>query len=211
MHSLPCSPAIPPGLSMHKSGTAGSASCQLVVSAGCSLACPSTICHLAGSACCHLAVSPLHPGCPSLPLFLVWMNVSCLSPWLSDFHTIRISVSSSCFLFLNFCGPSRHIIITLAKIKDKERILRRESTSCCIHAYLPWLLVSAPPTGLDECFFFICLAVGLPYSLIFCQFWLFFVFTLLSFFWFCEEAQCVYLCLHLGRKFRFLVFKTNDW
>ena len=36
-----------------------------------------------------------------------------------------------------------------------------------------WLPVSAPPTGLDECFFFISLVVRLPYSLIFCQFWLF--------------------------------------
>ena len=59
--------------------------------------------------------------------------------------------------------------------------------------------VSAPPTGLDECFFFISLVVGLPCSSIFCQFWLFFVFKLLlSFFWLCEEAQCVYLCVHLG-------------
>ena len=65
----------------------------------------------------------------------------------------------------------------------------------------PWLPVSAPPTGLDECFFFISLVVRLPYSLIFCQFWLVFVFKLLlSFFWLCEEAQCVYLCLLLGRK-----------
>ena len=39
-----------------------------------------------------------------------------------------------------------------------------------------WLLVSAPPTGLDECFFFYSLVVGLPYSLIFWQSWLFFVF-----------------------------------
>ena len=63
------------------------------------------------------------------------------------------------------------------------------------------LPTSAPPTCLDECFFFISLVVGLPYSSIFCQFWLFFVFKLLlSFFWLCEEAQCVYLCLHLGRK-----------
>ena len=47
----------------------------------------------------------------------------------------------------------------------------------------PWLPISAPPTGLDECFFFISLVVGLPYSSIFCQFWLFFVFKLLlSFF-----------------------------
>ena len=35
-----------------------------------------------------LAVSPLHPSCPSLPLLLVWMNVSSLTPWLSDFHTV---------------------------------------------------------------------------------------------------------------------------
>ena len=39
-----------------------------------------------------------------------------------------------------------------------------------------WLPISAPPTGLDECFFFNSLVVGLSYSLIFCQFWLFFVF-----------------------------------
>ena len=64
-----------------------------------------------------------------------------------------------------------------------------------------WLPISAPPTGLDECFFFNSLVVGLPYSLIFCQFWLFYVFKLLlSFFWLCEEVQCVYLSLHLGRK-----------
>ena len=61
------------------------------------------------------------------------------------------------------------------------------------------LPVSVPPSGLDECFFFISLVVRLPYSSIFCQFWLFFVFKLLlSFFWLCEEAQCVHLCLHLG-------------
>ena len=71
----------------------------------------------------------------------------------------------------------------------------------CLGSSLPWLPVSAPPTGLGECFFFNSLLVGLPYSSIFCQFWLFFVFKLLlSFFWLCEKAQCVYLCLHLGRK-----------
>ena len=46
------------------------------------------------------------PGCTSLPLLLVWMNVSSLSPWLSDFRTVRFSVSSGCFLFLNCCCPS---------------------------------------------------------------------------------------------------------
>ena len=63
-------------------------------------------------------------SCPTPPLLPVWMNVS-LTPWLSDFHTVRFSVGSGWFLFLNL---------------------------------------------------------------------------LLSFFWLCEEAQCVYLRLHLGQK-----------
>ena len=71
----------------------------------------------------------------------------------------------------------------------------------CLESSLLWLPVSTPPTSLDECFFFISLIVRLPCSSIFCQFWLFFVFKLsLSFFWLCEEAQCVYLRLHLGWK-----------
>ena len=65
------------------------------------------------------------PGCPSLLLLLVWVSVSSLSPWLSDFHTVRFSLSYGCFLFL---------------------------------------------------------------------------ILLLSFFWLYEEAQCIYLYLHLGRK-----------
>ena len=81
----------------------------------------------------------------------------------------------------------------------------RQLLPCC-ESYPPQLPISASPTGLDECFFFICLVIGLPCSLIFCQFWLFFVFKLLlSFFWFCNEAQCVYLCLHLGWKPNFLI------
>ena len=81
----------------------------------------------------------------------------------------------------------------------------------CRESSLPQLPISAPPAGLDECFFFISLVVGLPYSSIFCQFWLFFVFKLLlSFFRLCEEAQCVYLHLYLGRKPNFLiVLKIN--
>ena len=45
------------------------------------------------------------------------------------------------------------------------------------------------------------LVVRLPYSLIFWQFWLFlFLNSLLSFFWLCKEANCIYLHLHLSRK-----------
>ena len=50
----------------------------------------------------------------------------------------------------------------------------------------PRLPISSPPTGLDECLFFISLVLDFLARLIFCQFWL------------CEEVQCVYLCLHLG-------------
>ena len=95
MCSLFHSPTFPPGLSVHE-------------------------CVPAGSSNCRHAMSPLCPGCPSPPLLPVWMNVSSLSPWLSDFHTVRFSVSSGCFLFLNCC-PSfgcarRHSVSTYTSI-----------------------------------------------------------------------------------------------
>ena len=75
----------------------------------------------------HLATSPLRPGCPSPPLLLVWMNVSSSSPWLSDFHTVRFSVSSGCFLFLNCCCPfgsaRRHSVSTYASILAGSLVL----------------------------------------------------------------------------------------
>ena len=74
----------------------------------------------------HLASSPLRPGVLYLPLLPVWMNISSVTPWLLDFHTVQFSGSSGCFLFLSL---------------------------------------------------------------------------LLSFFWLCAEALCIYLHLHLGRKF----------
>ena len=78
-----------------------------------------------------LARSPLHPGCPSLPLLPVWMNVSSLTPWLLDFCTVQFSRSSGYFLFLNL---------------------------------------------------------------------------LLSFFWLCKEAKCIYLHLHLARSPLSMIF-----
>ena len=41
------------------------------------------------------------PSCPSPPLLPVWMKVSSLTPWLSDFHIVQFSGSCGCFLFLN--------------------------------------------------------------------------------------------------------------
>ncbi|KAF6125267.1 hypothetical protein HJG60_009786 [Phyllostomus discolor] len=64
-----------------------------------------------------------------------------------------------------------------------------------------WLLVSTPLSGLAECVFFNSLVVGLPYSSIFCQFWLFFVFKFVAILLLVsEETQCVYINLHLGQK-----------
>ena len=80
----------------------------------------------------------------------------------------------------------------------------------CYDSSLPQLPISAPPTSLYEYFFFNSLVVGLPYHLMFWQFWLFFVLKLLlSFFWLWDEAQCVYVRLHLGRKpvLLFLTYK----
>ena len=63
-----------------------------------------------------------------------------------------------------------------------------------------------PSHHLGKCFFFISLVVRLPYSLIFCRFWFFVFKLLLSFFWLCEEAQNVYLRLHLGQKSHCVLF-----
>ena len=47
-----------------------------------------------------------------------------------------------------------------------------------LHPFLPQLPISTLTTSLDDCFFFNSFIVGLPCSLIFWQFWLFFVFKL---------------------------------
>ena len=102
------------------------------------------------------------------------------------------------FLLVYLCmnvGPQGLLAVALP-----APFVPQSATSLGLDAMPPPLLpISAPPTSLDECFFFISLVVGLPCSSIFHQFWLFFVFKLLSsFFWLCEEMQFVYLHLHLG-------------
>ena len=86
LHSLSHSPVVPPGLSTHKCGTAWSTSCNLALVQS-------------------LATSSLFPVCPSLPLLPVWMQISSLTPCLSDFHTVWYSGSSGYFLFLNLLLP----------------------------------------------------------------------------------------------------------
>ena len=85
----------------------------------------STSCCLASQLLPYQESSP--PSCPSPPLLQVWMNVSSLSPWLSDFHTVQFSVSSGCFFFLNCCCPfgcaRRHSVPTYVSILARSSIV----------------------------------------------------------------------------------------
>ena len=58
-------------------------------------------CGIARSTLGFLAVHPVCPSCLSLPLLPVLVNVSTLTHWLSDFHTVQFSGSSGYFLFLD--------------------------------------------------------------------------------------------------------------
>ena len=82
---LSCPSVVPPSLTARKCGTA-----------------QSTIRHLAcpGPPATAL-LQVLSTSCLSPPLLPVWMNISSLTSWLLDFHTVRFSVSSGCFLFLS--------------------------------------------------------------------------------------------------------------
>ena len=116
-----------------------STSCCLALQLQLCLLC-STICHLAGSASCCLAMSPLRPDCPSLPLLQIWMNVSSLSPWLLDFHTVRFSGSSGCFLFLNcpsFGCAGKHSVSTYTSILAGSQSIASFNNPCSTPLCLP--------------------------------------------------------------------------
>ena len=79
------------------------------------------------------------------------------------------------------------------------------AASPALVSHLPPCHVSSPPglpvsTTLDECFFFSSLVVGLPYSLILWQFWLFFVFKLVVVLLLVVRGGKVYLPTPLSSK-----------
>ena len=120
-----------------------------------------------------------------------------LEPWVAQSVFAPLQ-----FLLVCLCtnvGPWGLLVVTLPApfVPQSASLWIRPH---CLEACPPRLPISAPPTGLDKCFFFISLVVGLLCGSIFCQFWLFFVFKLLLSFWLCEEVQCVYLHLHVGRN-----------
>ena len=112
-----------------------------------------------------------------------------MKPWV--FQSVSLPSCSSWFICTQLWGHWLH--------QQPHTLVLQPPL--CHESSPPWLRISAPPIGLDECFFFNSLVVGLPYSSIFWKFWLVvFLNLLLSFFGLCEEAQCVYLPHHLGRK-----------
>ena len=112
------------------------------------LPCPpcSTIHLLAGSPAAilpTLVLQPLPcwesspPGCLSPPLLCVSMIVSSLTLCFSDFQTVRFSVSSGCFLFLNCCCLSfgcarRHSVSTYTSILAGSLCFTLTALSCIV-------------------------------------------------------------------------------
>ena len=47
-----------------------------------------------------------YPSSTTSSLLPIWLNVSSLNPWLSDFHIVQYSGSAGCFLFEVNCNSS---------------------------------------------------------------------------------------------------------
>ncbi|KAF6090782.1 hypothetical protein HJG60_012171 [Phyllostomus discolor] len=115
----------------------------------------------------------LHTGtlgcvvCPTPQFCLVYlrMNVGPPGPPAAALQ------AASCFTMHHLTGPTSHN-------------LARPNLPA---AALPQVL-STPLTSLYECFFSNYLVVRLPYSSIFCQFWLLLFLNCCPFFWLCKEA-----------------------
>ena len=144
------------------------------------------------------------PTAASTPTGVFNQRFEALFPlcWSPGLRGLLCSPASLVYLCVNV-GPRGLLAVALPASSTIRHLTGSSQPLPYLKSSLPHLRVSAPPTSPHEFFFFISLVVRLPYSSIFCPFWLFFVFKLLlSFFWLCEEAQCVYLHLHLGRYLR---------
>ena len=70
--------------------------------------------------CTRMWDIPVHqpPPCAlsSLPLLPVCVNVSFLTPWLSDFHTVQLSGSSGCFCLFVFKFVVLLLVVRVSKV-----------------------------------------------------------------------------------------------
>ena len=106
-----------------------------------------------------------------------------------------LSPALSVYLCMNV-GPQGLLVVRLpAPFVPHSASLGPATATRVLSALGP---VSAPPAGLDVCFFFDLLDVGLPCRSIFCQFWL------------CEEVQCVYLHPHLGSVYTYILSEASS-
>ena len=116
-----------------------------------------------------------------------------LEPWVSW----SVTEPTSCWLAgqLQPCPPCSTVCH-----------LAGSTSHCLAHPDPPGTAcISASSTGLDECVFFNSLVDGLPYSLIFCQFWLFF--------WFLNCCCSSFGCArrHSVSTYAFILAKSPDW
>ena len=149
---------------------------------------------------------PLPPQLPQMFSEALRLNFPVLEPWVAQ--SVSIPSCSSQFICMWMWD---HSVPNLPPCWVCQLPLGPPATA------LPWVLstwlpISAPPTGLDECFFFNSFVVGLPYSSIFCLFWLFFVFKFSVFLLLVVQGGTVYLptpltWLQVNQKRIFFIFK----
>ena len=70
-------------------------------------------------------------SCLSPPHLLVWVNVSSLTPWLLEFHTVWFSVNSGGFLFLNLlsCKEAQCVHLRLHLGQKSKTFFSSNATS----------------------------------------------------------------------------------
>ena len=124
------SPVVPPGLSACECGTARYTS------------------HRLSQLVCCIAPCPLHPGCLSPPPPTSWMNVSSLTPKLSDFHIVQLSHSSDCSCFYICCCPSfgcarkQSVSSYTSMLAGSHPIFQIVFPSCCTDSLFFCFLIS---------------------------------------------------------------------
>ena len=149
-------------------------------------------------------LSPSFPSLPPLPISRLspfrcwflggWVCVHARTLWVSLMTSaVRLGVSPTATIPTGFYSQRfLRLYFSILEPWVVRFVLLLSYSSCFIPMWmwdhrahqpppylmfsLPRLPVPTPPTGLDEYFFFNFLVVRLPYSLIFWQFWLFFVF-----------------------------------
>ena len=73
------------------------------------------------------------PSCPSLPLLPVWMYISSLTPWLSEFHAVQFSGRSGLGFFCLFL----RFYLFIFRQRGREREGEGEKHQCAVASQVP--------------------------------------------------------------------------